>query len=382
MKAFLFGFSPSLEAAPLLPTERALQLVGDNTGNLAFCYAISQHLGGDLRSILWHAEPPAVERLGDVGVLTLANQLGSHVDLGYLVDSFRRLDVRLVGIGLGAQAGHAEENVDIPQGTLDWIRAIQDHSPSESPNLAMRGEFSRRSLERYGLADKAVVTGCPTLFINPDPGLGRKIVDRWNGKPELIAVTAGHQRWTHLSRLEASLVQMACSTGGDYICQSPLEMVRVGRGEAGSLDHEVADACRQYAAPWMSDVEFSRWTQRHARSFFSAAFWMDHLRRFDFVVGTRIHGVMLALQVGVPAMCVAHDSRTLELCATMKVPHVEAKDVSRGITRDMLSRLFQFDADAFDKNRLTLAARYVRFLRSNGLEPATWLASIAQPAKD
>ncbi len=377
MTPFLFGFSPSVEESGFLSTERALQLVGDNTGNLAFCYALNRQLGGNLRSILWHASPAAIDNMGDMGVMTLANQLGPHVNLEYLVEGFRKVRSRLVGIGLGAQAGHAESFVEIPKGTLDWVRAIQDHSVSNRPNIAMRGEFSRKVLERYGLADKTVVLGCPTLFISGDLQLGRTIAGRFDPNFRHVAVAAGHHRWTHLSRLEASLVQIAQVTGGSYICQSPLEMVRLGRGEAGALDDAARDACRNYVAPWMADSEFVHWCDRRALSFFSASAWIEHIRRFDFVVGTRIHGVMLALQAGVPALCLAHDSRTIELCQTMLVPYIRAQDVAQGVTRDALARHFNFDPVAFDSNRRHLAKVYTAFLQDNELTPAPHLVELA-----
>lgn len=377
MKPFLFGFSPSVEDSALLSSERAMQMVGDNTGNLAFCYAIHRQLGGNLQSILWHAAPQVVDAMGTTGILTLANQLGPHVDMGYLVENFHKLKASLVGIGLGAQAGHAESDVQIPEGTLNWIRAIQDRAPSSAPNLGMRGEFSRRALERYGLAEKAIVVGCPTLFISPDKELGNTIAKRFNPNLQHVAVTAGHQRWAHLSRIEASLVQIAQATGGGYICQSPIEMVRLGRGESGSLEKSARDACRSYAAPSMSDNEFVRWCDQKAISFFSASAWIEYLRRFDFVVGTRIHGVMLALQAGIPALCVAHDSRTMELCQTMLVPYVLAQDVAPGITRDALAKYFKFDPIAFDANRMRLASNYVKFLVGNSLTPSNYLTSLS-----
>lgn len=377
MVPFLLGPAPSVEDSALLDTRRAYQRVGDNTGNLAFCYAINRLLGGNLASTPWHTPPAQIDRTGAVGVLTLANQLGPHADLGFLSKNFSELKCRLVGIGLGAQAGNFQQEVNIPEGTLNWVRAIQDHSPNESPNIAMRGEFSRRALERYGLAEKTVAIGCPTLFISPEVKLGKKIAERFNGKPLNIAVTAGHQRWAHLARLEASLVQLMGANKGAYICQSPMEMVQLGRGEAKSLTQEQRDLCRNYACPQLADEEFTKWSEQYAYSFFSAAAWLEFIRRFDFVIGTRIHGVMLALQAGIPALCIAHDSRTKELCETMKVPHVTASEVSGGIRRDDLPRLFQFDPDEFDSNRARLAGAYYKFLLNNGLASASYLNTIA-----
>jgi len=374
MKPFLFGFAPSINDSPLYKSEYAYKQVGDNTGNLAFCYAINRMLGGGLQSALWHTEPAQLKALGDIGVLTLSNQLGPHANLGYLNANFSRLEINLVGMGLGAQGSYAQPLVEVPQGSLDWVRIIQEKSPTSAPNISVRGEFSFNVLEHYGLADKAVVLGCPTLFINPDKQLGKTIFDRFQPESGLIGIAAGHQRWNHLAKLEASLVKMALETSGAYICQSPLEMVRLGRGEAKQLTQEERDECRKYCAPWMTDQEFIDWSTRFAFSFFSTSAWMEYLRRFDFVIGTRIHGVMLALQVGVPALCLAHDSRTVELCETMLIPYVKAQQFAHtGISRDVLPRLFEFDYEAFDSNRKKLAKGYIEFLASNQLVQAQYL---------
>ena len=55
------------------------------------------------------------------------------------------------------------------------------------------------------------------------------------------------------------------------------------------------------------------------------------MRKFDFVVGPRFHGVMLAMQAGIPGGVIAHDSRTLELCQTMGIPVRDHKEIAENI---------------------------------------------------
>lgn len=379
-RPIMLGLNLSIEDSAFLSTEDAHEQVGLNTGNLAYHYAIDRQLGGRLRTLPWQIGADVFNALHATGILPLANQLGPHCDLSCLVSEFSRIDGPLVGIGLGAQAapGECHSEIEVPSGTLEWIRTVQERAPADAPNIALRGEFTRRVLERHSLADKAIVIGCPTLFISETPQLGRSIAERFQNGNDLIAIAAGLPYWTNLGRLEASLARLARTTGGAYICQSELEMVRIGRGEAHLLAPEIRELCRRYIAPDMSDREFIDWTKRCAMSFFSVAAWMEHLRRYDFVIGPRIHGVVLALQVGIPALCIAHDSRTVELCEIMRIPFVQAEDVIDGIERDDLPRLFQFDPDEFDRNRLMLANRYVEFLKGNGLQPAEYLLALGR----
>ena len=96
--------------------------------------------------------------------------------------------------------------------------------------------------------------------------------------------------------------------------------MKLTRGDAGDLAEEDLEALANYVCPDMNLEEFIRWGRIHGKVFFDVSDWMDYYKGFDFVIGTRIHGTMLALQAGTPALCIAHDSRTLELCQTMKMP--------------------------------------------------------------
>ena len=128
--------------------------------------------------------------------------------------------------------------------------------------------------------------------------------------------------------------------------------MKLTRGDAGDLAEEDLEALPNHVCPDMNLGEFIRWT--------------------------RIHGTMLALQAGTPALCIAHDSRTLELCQTMKMPHVTADSVPDGVTRDELISLFDFDPEVFDENRRTLCKNYIAFLKRNTLRPVRWLQSMAE----
>lgn len=380
---FILGIKEAVDGSAHLSTDRVFDLVGQNTGNLAFHYAISKMLGGGLPCVSWYAPPEAINAGGQIGVMPCANQLGPHANYGSLAERFGNLSISLVAIGLGAQGGAQYGDIpEVPEGSLNWVREIAARAPGPAPNIAVRGAFTLQVLDHYGLASKAVVLGCPTLFLNPDPELGQKIAARIRFPADRIAVAAGHQGWKHLSRLEASLTRLMAATDGVYMVQSPKQMVELARGEAGNLSPEALAACRDYACPELTLDEFKRWSRRHMRAFFDISAWMEYLRGFDFVIGARIHGVMLGLQAGVPSLCIAHDSRTRELCETMKVPFVMARDVVGGISRDDMPRLFQFDASEFDRNRAVLAANFGGFLRANRLTPAPWLQAIAdQPAE-
>lgn len=372
-KPFVIGLSPRIDAA-FQSTEALYRAVGHNCGNLAFTHAVHAHLGGDLPTTGWYGPFDK----GDVAVFPAANQLGAHwAATPYLANRFRQAGVPIVMVGLGAQSNVQGTIPAVSPRTVDWLRAVVAQAGSGAPNIGVRGAFTMDVLGSLGLDANATIVGCPSFFLNPDPRLGSKIAGNL-GTPERVAVGGGHPGWRHLRRIERSLGQLVRRTNGSYIGQTPLEMMRLGRGEARSMAQAWLEQCRDYVCPDMALGDFVDWSIRHVQVFFDIHAWIEHCKRFDFIVGTRIHGAIMGLQAGVPSLCIAHDSRTLELCETLKVPHVLARDVIDGLAHDDLLRHFQFDAAAFDANRRALCRRYVAFLRSNKLTPRKWLVKLGE----
>lgn len=375
---FLYGVSPNhVRGGKAQGCDALFEQSGFNTGNLAFSHAIDAHLGGGLPSVEWGAPLGKINQKGDVAVIPAANQLGTHTNHRRSAQLYCDIAVPMVMIGLGAQS---DEHWAVPQlheGTLDWVRQVAEHAPAAGvPNIGVRGDFSLHVLDRHGLAAHAQVIGCPSFFLNPCTRLGERIAANLR-RPERVAVVAGHPHWQHLGKIEASLARLA-SAPGSYVVQAPEELIRLACGEAGRVGEEALGVCRDYIDPDATIAAFAHWGERHGKAFFDIPSWLEHYRQFDLVVGTRIHGTVLGLQAGVPSLCVAHDSRTLELCQTLKVPHILASKVTTGLSIDELHRLVErgFNAAAFDENRRRLCERYVAFLNANGLPVADWLAGL------
>ncbi len=374
-KAYIIGLQPRIDSA-FLSTETLSRRCGLNTGNLVYAHAIDCHLPDAKRVMDMGAPLEQMNRAGSIGVIQGANQLGVHFVADRQAERYGNLETKLVILGLGAQSELDFEIPELPPSTLDWIRAITERAPGAGPSLGVRGAFTAEVLDHYGFGANAEVLGCPSLFLNPSPYLGSEIAER-TGMPERVAVIAGHESWPSLAKIEASLARIVTETNGTYIGQHGLRMMRLTRGEAATFEEADLVRCRNHICPDLEPEAFVQWTRTYGNVFFDVSAWLEHIRRFDFAIGARIHGTIIALQAGIPALCIAHDSRTLELCQTMGVPHVTPQDIPDGVKREDLLSLFEFDADAFDANRQLLAKRYVAFLKANSLRPARWLEDIA-----
>jgi hypothetical protein len=377
MKVALIATDLRAEDSYRFPSEQLLKVSGGNTGNFAYVQALWNHLSPHVEIFPWHASPEKIRETCDVAVIACANQLGPHTDLEHPAQTLEKIRLPVLAVGLGAQAPTTNAKVELSAGTKRWLDVVAAYAPAKTPNIGVRGEFSRQQVERHGVASSAVVVGCPSNFINPDPCLGAALGQKFrNLRLDRIAVPAGLHLWPHLKAVEQSLAELVEVTSGLYVAQSEIDMIRLSRGEWSKMGAKTATALREYIRPRLSDEEFRKWCKRYATCFPDANSWMESMRNFDFVVGARFHGVMLAIQAGTPGGVIAHDSRTLEMCETMQIPVRRFEDLPESLDLGAISSLFTFDVAAYDRARSTLGRHYVEMLTAAGIEPSQGLRGL------
>lgn len=350
--------------------------VGRNTGNMAFTTAIVDQLDAQISFHGWGAAPEALAA-ADLVVMPCANQFGSHTDLGQLGDLLLAADTPVLAIGLGAQSSTSSDDAEPTPGTLHWAKALQKLCYSESPNILVRGEYTRAQLAKHGITSTEVI-GCPSHFLSPRRDLGASIEGRVPaGEPQRIATLAGHSSSTTLQLVDQVMVTLAAGStqGLPWIIQEELPLLDLARGR--DVPPSQMQKIASHFAPGLEPAVFEQWARSNAVAFFDIEAWLEHMQRFEACVGPRFHGAMLAMQAGTPAVVVTHDSRTGELCETTGLPSLPASALADTGPRALWERLQSFDGRAFDANRAQLAKTYVSLLEGNGLRARAQLAGLA-----
>jgi Polysaccharide pyruvyl transferase len=356
MRIALIAPSLSVADASQNNADHLFKLCGGNTGNFAFVFALYQLLSPYADVLSWEVNPETVKHRYDVIVFACANQLGPHTDLGWLADRLSAMDRPILAVGLGAQTLDTSRPVELTAGTRRWLDVIAGSAPSSAPNIGVRGLYTQSQLHILGHAARAAVIGCPSNLINTNPALGQSIDRRYASEViERVAVPAGLHLWPSLQRIEEWLADLVESCSGAYVAQSEIDMIRLARDESDAISPDVLEQLRAYIRPTLNTADFVRWMRRHATTFIDAASWMDAMRKFDFVVGPRFHGVMMGIQAGVPGAVIAHDSRTFELCQTIGIPVLDHKDIHQKFGLSDLRSMFPFDGAAYDQKRAALA---------------------------
>lgn len=320
-----------------------------NTGNFFFEQAVARQLD-DYRS--WH-DLETLPSDAVTLVLSMSNFISPSTDLGWLADLLERLEVpRVVMIGAGAQAESYAHPVQLSAGTRRFLSLLSHRSDS----IGVRGHFTAELLDGIGVRNLEVI-GCPSLFYACDRGFRIDKTDLGGRRPRTVAHCTPYGNYRDAVGHLLSFAVRECEA---YIAQSETALL---------FDEEGAEQ-RAYFFYYYnngdySDAELESWMRGHARWFFDMDSWLEYMAGMEFSVGARFHGSMAALQAGVPALNLACDSRTRELCEYLNLPYALLQDFDG---RASAVELYEStDFALFNAGFAHKYDRYRGFLERNGL---------------
>lgn len=125
---------------------------------------------------------------------------------------------------------------------------------------------------------------------------------------------------------------------------------------------------KEYRGTGMNSEKLKSYMMRHAHMFFDLDEWKKYLKDngFSFSFGMRFHGNMIAYLCGIPALWITHDSRTRELTATLKLPHIDLEEYKNTKYKEEL--LERCDYTETYKNYDRMINEYIAFLEENGIK--------------
>jgi hypothetical protein len=348
--------------------EDRLRIVVHNTGNYFFEAAVARQLAN-------FATLADVEELDDPSatlVLSMSNFISPATDLGHVAELLERKRVeRVVMIGAGAQADNYGDRIELSAGTRRFLALLSERSTS----IGVRGDYTAQVLNELGIKNVDVI-GCPSMFYSLDPAF--KLLSNRRRRKPLRAVF--HCTPTGLYRdCIARLITFGVRHCGAYVAQSETFLLGLvsdaqeRRAETEFFFHYYNDGAVQH------DVALG-WFRSHTHWFFDLEDWFGFMKGFDLAFGSRFHGNIAALLMGVPALNMVFDTRTRELCEYLNLPFMHLKNFS---TQTSLRELH--DAADFSLFNATYPAKYQvyrSFLLKNGLETTLAPPAGCAPALD
>ena len=107
----------------------------------------------------------------------------------------------------------------------------------------------------------------------------------------------------------------------------------------------------------------SKWIDHKKKLFFDVDEWKNYLADFQFSMGLRFHGNVVALWNRIPALFFIIDSRTEELVRYFNLPFLKMQDFD---DRKPIEYYYELaDYTAFNSNYEKKFLKYQEFLRKN-----------------
>jgi hypothetical protein len=321
----------------------------DSVVNLQFAYGANEKL--------WPEEGSY-----DMAIVRGSNYLTETVDLGHMVPLLKRMQGPIVAIGVGAQAGKYKK-LAIPPGTVEAWRIIA----SKCESIGVRGFYSAEIFNDIGIKNVRVI-GCPSFYRSRQPSISIRPIDPAKAR---IGLTLNKyladdyaSNATKTNRMQRALIDAVAKRPGSRFYsqgerEETLAIFLTGEKKAAHIRSILA----RFKLTGHAEAE-AMLTNRMT-AFFDIDEWAnDAAKNVDVMVGFRLHGNVIALHQGIPAIYFTYDSRIRELAALSAAPSIEVEDFMPVNLEAMLERAdFSKTEAAYRRNY----AEYYRFLTENGL---------------
>ncbi|MDA9444621.1 hypothetical protein XH98_37270 [Bradyrhizobium sp. CCBAU 51745] len=364
MNIFLLGATPSISTESGEDPISKLAKTGGNTGNQLIAHGLLSQIAYQNISWDYRIDPKEVHERYDMIVIAAANFLFPKFDFGGMADYIERADLPVAIVGLGAQSNNYDPKIDLMPGTERFVKVIAERAVS----IGVRGPYTRDVLALRGVHN-VTVTGCPSYYMSGSTGpqVANRPVDEFkrisvNASRDVIGHAFDKER---MRRVVLDIYKVGVAWQADFIAQSEQPEIRLADQEAKNGTDESLNAICAFMKEAVSDEEARAWAKAHMRVFFDVDEWLRTIESYDFVFGTRFHGCMIALQRGVPAVVICHDTRTEDMCRFLGMPWVSIMDVDQVDVRSLHERVDR--AKLLDRYN-ELYPAYVEFLTSNGLK--------------
>lgn len=269
----------------------------------------------------------------DLMVLSAANFISETRDLTRLRDALNAIGdaVPLVVLGAGMQ-GEVKLSDLHPS-----VQEILDIYNRRALIFGVRGAQTEAWLHQNGFTN-AKALGCPSMFVYPSSIMSISNDNALAAQRQANILSAGYltiKGGRNFVRGK-KLAKAFAGSRGSYVFQDEFFGYGAFSEERGSYNDATCTGDRTKLNALFSkstgvSVDFSNYYY-----FSETAAWRQVALNHDVYIGDRFHGGVAALQVGRPAIFLAHDNRVAELTDFFKLPRMTTDDlISVGIPKAM-----------------------------------------------
>lgn len=298
----------------------------------------------------------------DATVIRGSNYLTETVDIGNVIPLLKKLKGPIVAVGVGAQAAKYKK-LEMPKGSVEAWKIIAD----KCETIGVRGVYSAEVFNDIGIKNIRII-GCPSFYRGLRPSIEVKPLDPANARVGLTLnryLSADYaSNATKTNRMQRALIQAVARRSANRLYSQGEREETLAIYQTGEKKQkQIHSILNKYKLDGDKDVETLMSDRMMA--FFDVDEWAaDARNNVDVLVGFRLHGNVIGLHQGIPAVFFTYDSRIRELATLFAIPSIEVEDYMP----INLEKIFEnADFSKFQHVYRLNYAEYHRFLTENGL---------------
>lgn len=318
-----------------------------NTGNSYITYSLVKELYNwncDFRGIqnIWAYDYSQSERELDYinnEADTVFLNLQDHIrpvesqfscDYEKLNDFVKKIKKQVNVIGIGANCLHGYD-IEIYKRLPESLKNLLYTLADKTSYIGVRGEFTANVLEKLGISNVKII-GCPTFY---ETGKNHIVTKKNIVSPNEIVFT--------------NIYKLGVVEKQPVILQS----------ESDIMDAVLGNPLRFFGKDAKFDTFWNTWIDGRFKFFTSVTAWKEFIKPFKFALGSRVHGGVIAMNSGCPAVCLNGDARSREMCSVLKMPCLPEMKASYPM------KIWEkAEYDEYNKNYNKIYENYVDFIKS------------------
>jgi polysaccharide pyruvyl transferase WcaK-like protein len=280
---------------PRRPFIESLQF-GDNLGNTVFLEAAETLFNATSVNLydLNDSEDLQIEVKSGKGIiLCMANCLSQYWKSPFLIDLLKKLNLNILIFSVGIQAQLDTELSNLSDEVIEFLELTRYP-------IYVRGKTSSDYLNSIGIKNEII--GCPSIF---------------NAKPITIKeYNNAFFQCTFEHPKELELLKFGIENNLQYIIQSEINLALIHINEPitniGTDLH------------YFNKLDVDEQNKFKTLILFPTTLseWKNMINTKNFLITTRVHGALLALELGILPLLIIIDERTKELAEYHSIPNI------------------------------------------------------------
>lgn len=369
-RPFFSGIPGGIKTLENIDTKHLIGKAGINTGNFLFVRALREIIGthADVYREQSYYKANLEKEKYDYIAISAANWVASNTDMTYLCELIESVDLPCLVVGLGGQVVHGGKAPKLTKGTERFLKLISERSNY----ISVRGQHTQEILSEYGIHN-TWNTGCPSVL---GVGQGINVIQKKKSidlnKVVLQGTRHGYSETiftpNKYNQINLELYLFAIKNNIGLLLQSEIPDIYLKMNrEKDKVDQEknYNFLSKVYSS---NEKDISDFLQTKALLYWDLETWFKDLAAYDYLLGTRIHGVISAILSGIPATLIVHDERTTELAIQMSIPYIDARDIDQIDSNFIMHAYENCNFGAFNRNREKYQLEFQKYFDANEIQ--------------